>query len=286
MLKRFAFLLPALPLLSLPSVSGRAQAHPPFQVSTVSHGLSLTLTIPAAGYPHDALVRITLRMQNISHGDIGLLGSDVQVLSTSRQVLYPPSVPPTIEPKGVKPTAPLRFHPGQVTVEHEYIVLRGPYVRARVWLGKLGKRYVPPFTQRPAVVTRPVRITLLQGEPPTITVTISPMVSAEVHPVRPETGPLLYALSYLCTQADGATIGGGAEWARARSRHIAIVDTVCASLELHLVAGWLNRPVATIDYVKQALGGAWNNEAPTSTASMSGKIVVASRVPPSEHGIQ
>jgi hypothetical protein len=128
----------------LPAAPAQARGTRAIQVSTVSHGLKLTLTVPAGEYPRGGLVRAMLSVQNISPGDIGLLGSDVQVLSTKGEVLYPPSVPPTIEPKGVTPWPPLRLRSGRAVVERPFIVLRGPYVHAVVWLGKLGKRYVPP----------------------------------------------------------------------------------------------------------------------------------------------
>jgi len=118
--------------LLLGSTGGNAISLPLAAVSaqTTSQGLNLTLMVPRTVYPRDALVRVTVTVQNASPHAMtiadsgGRLGLWVDVLNVSGTVVYSSEGQGSIPGQLVPPVQTRVLQPGQSLQAHPYIVLR------------------------------------------------------------------------------------------------------------------------------------------------------------------
>jgi len=233
------------------------QAHPAehLTVSTVSHGVKLTLTAPHRDYPENALIRVSVRLENLSHhwktvrGSGPLCGSNrpsAEVTTSAGLAVYPPAIPFVFASCG-RVLFGTRLLPGGVLQAHPLIILRGNRVQA----------YASIDNQGTEIITKPLVLHLFPGVAPRVTITKTPFLQAAVRPTNEGTKKRLYFLyGYRCPgdPADDGFIGtasGVFQWqSTTLSHHGAYLFQVgCDNpIAWHVVAGYLNQPVATIDY--------------------------------------
>lgn len=240
------------PLLALLLVVPFVVPHPvhasfdsALSVSKVSpDGFRLTLTLPRGNYPRNALVRASVRIQNVGRHTIftrigdGCISTNpfIEVFDRQGRPLdQGPSIP--FENPGCKHVLGQPFHPGQVVVRHIFAVLRGAYLRTVLRKGK-------NLQGRDASAKLAVR--LFTGEAPSVTIdqTDEPVVT--VHRPPGATGPLYYSGSALCgTAADPQATQVNLLWSQVSNR----LHSGCSQTrEWHGLVGYLNYPVVPFDW--------------------------------------
>jgi hypothetical protein len=247
------FLSPLLVIVFLPIARAQATTGAAITVSTVSHGVRLTIAIPRTAYPRRALVRVDLRVENVSNRRVFLTercpvtNPDVEVLNALGLVVYPlpepASFPPPKCPAPVPGEHGQPLGPHQVRVWHPYIVLFGSRVQAVASVGEFG-----------VVSTRPVALRLIATTPPTLTLASLSHPVAVFHGSGIHRRRLHFAAAYSCDVGAGRLYSAGIDsWATTRgSRIMPEAMQECSSLrELHMLAGYPNHPVAMIDYVRK-----------------------------------
>jgi hypothetical protein len=228
--------------------------------SITAHGMRLTLSLRRGTYPRTALVRVRLTLMNISHHAIAVgstaapecawFGPGVQVLDSAGQVLYPPatewimaSCGPRIMPK---PLAPGR------TVHHTtFAILLGSAIRAVATLST-----ATPGTAT-TIETPLLHLHMIDETTPQLTVPSQPSLHLTVTPATPkQRGAFLFVFGILCPGPNPPSLVGGfgtavPGWQRA-STHLGRafhLEAQCANpVRWVFVGGWLNHPVATVDY--------------------------------------
>jgi len=220
----------------------------------VAAGLDLSLSLPRSVYPRDALAIATVRLRNLSSHVMQLAAPcgdnpAVQVMSgTTGAIVFPP-----IFRASAGGSCHMRRHrfgvtgvlePGSALVRQVFIILRGSVVRPTVSIVTgLG----------PSMLTgRALKLTLVDGKPPTFTLSTTPTLSATIRSALPVAGPLVYAELYRCGVDSEVTYSEhSGRWQFARgSRLVPHWPPNCAyPFEWHAVAGWPGQPVAHIDYV-------------------------------------
>lgn len=243
-----------LPLLLLPLSPARATSNPRYQVDSVSHGLKLSLILAQRSYPENALVRVGVRVENVSAGTALLqqptlcsLNPEVEVVAANHKILYPPAVqggkPATCSPR----RSSLHLLPGHHMLWHVLVILRANRLRVVVLLQGHGE-----------VKGRLMSVSLTADPPPRVTIRTTPTVYAEVHPPGSVDGYMYYNQWWRCRtfgtpQKAGGTLTTGLGptfLATSASRLVPDWDPTCSSFrEWHAVVGWLNQPAATINYV-------------------------------------
>jgi len=226
-------------------------------VSTVSHGVKLTLTVPRRNYPRNALIRVSVRLENVSQhwktisGGGPMCGSNhpgAAVTTDAGLAVYPPAIPSVFASCG-RFLRGTRLPPGGVLHAHPLIILRGNHVMA----------YARIDNQGTELVTRQLVLHLVPGVAPQVTFTKTFFLQAAVRPANAGMKKRLYFLyGYRCPgggdPADHgiiSTSSGVVTWqSTTLSHHGAYLFQVgCRDpIEWHVVAGYLNQPVAMIDY--------------------------------------
>jgi hypothetical protein len=259
--RRRKSLLAAFALLLVTALSapiGRAQAHDLSRAvaRTTSHGLRLTLTVPRRRYPRNALIRVTLKVTNVSRHPISIESGQnfprSYVLDSSGNDSYDPVTPlgdeSLLDVTGPGPRYEV-INRGKTITIPDYLVLRGSEISARVFLGKLGAPAGPMITMPPVVIT-------LRDEPaPVVHVSTSPSLQAVVTPPHPMSGSMYYLDQTACATAT-ETSSEGEGWV---SQPTSVVTPVfsdgssdlssCTGRRIwHALVGWLNHPVAYLSY--------------------------------------
>jgi len=230
--------------LLLGSIGGNAIGRFPAAVSaqTTSQGVDLTLRIPRTAYPRDALVRVTVMVQNPSRQAVtiadsgGRLGLWVDVLNASGAVVYSSEGQGGIPGQLIPPVETRVLQPGQSLQTHPYIVLRGSRIRAVV-------------NTSARVDGRPTPIQLTRGNAPHLLVYTQPDLHAVLHPANiHQHGTPLITMTTTC--ADSPMPVGTPGWvaAPALSRSVYRVSAACGRpLVWHLAAGWPNESVVDVE---------------------------------------
>lgn len=235
------------------------RAHPTerLTVSTVSHGVKLTLTASRRDYPKNALIRVSVRLENVSRhwktirGGGPLCGSNrpsAAVTTSAGLAVYPPAIPSVFSSCG-RFLRGTHLPPGGVLRAHPLIILRGNRVQA----------YATIDNQGTEITTKPLVLHLFPGVAPQVTITKTPFLQAAVRPATAGIKKRLYFLyGYSCPggsdPADSGIVSRAAGIVRwestTLSQHGAYLFQVgCDNpIAWHVVAGFLNQPVATIDY--------------------------------------
>ena len=229
--------------------SAHATAGRGISVSTIVDGVWLTLSLPKHVYPRNALVRARVRIQNVGqHTILTWIGDGcastnpfIEVFGQQGRLL---DQGPTIafdRAGGCKHVFGQPFRPGRVAVRHVFAVLRGRYLRAILSVGK---------NLNAQDVTTKLAVHLVAGEAPTVNIHQSGEPVAIVQRPPGASGQLYYSGSALCgTATDPQTTSMDLLWSPVSQRfHSGCLQT----REWHGLVGYLNYPVATVDYIAPA----------------------------------
>jgi hypothetical protein len=172
----------------------------------------------------------------------------VQVINSTGAVVYPPAVPGT-QPDACRPPRVRRvLKPGQQVKRSLLVVLRGTKLQALATLFIKRKHY----NEEPGVMTRPGTVQLSPAPVPSATI-VPAFTGASVAVTRPPgaVGALWYQYREVCQEANGdISLPHTDVWAIANEedRFLPAFSDCPQPREWHAVAGWLNYPVATVDY--------------------------------------
>jgi hypothetical protein len=247
--------------LGVPS-SGQA-SHAAYAGLVVSHGIQLVVSLPHASYPWNALAAVTVRATNVSRHVVGIAPTEVPyscwidapVIVVQRKdvsTAFPPAIPgepgPNCAPTFI--TNAQELPPGKSIAMRQRVILRAAHVRAYLNLA-IGGRSVEIITLACLCISFP-------AHPPRRRCTsarrfchgaASPgahgaVLIAEWWHCRGR--PLVGAPGYMTIEGfDGPfrAVNPG----RIRPKLAAGCNRL---LEWHAAIGWLNHPVAHIDYVR------------------------------------
>ncbi len=208
----------------------------------------LSLSVPASTYPRNALVRVTVRLRNISAHpihlnppDCGTRSISVDVLNAAGRILYPPILAGTPLPNCGVTTGPGRsVAPGQTLTITELVVLRGWRVQARA-----------DITEAGTILGAPERVTLTRADPPVVAVHTQPDLHADLTRPARARGPLWYFAWGRCRSGEsGQSMTGMLDWRSAAGTRLpaAVPQGCTGSPEWHALAGWVGHTVAHIDH--------------------------------------
>lgn len=212
-----------------------------------SHGLQVTLVLPRQSYPLNALVKSAATVRNVStHAVLTLLKSlcgpetNPSIEVSDRQGRLTPQLPATTyDNPGCRPVTGEPLLPGQTYHQHLVAVLSGSYVRVVVRWGKW---------LRHDVATPRIRVHLTTGTSLAATLHSSPMGPyATVQRPSGAKGFLYVAGSAQCGSSTdpGQTILN-LVWSPVSTNRA--YSGCWGTQDWHALAGYLNFPVATIDY--------------------------------------
>lgn len=265
-------------LLLWPASSLARSASRSVTADTVAGGLNLRLSLPRDVYPLHALVRATIRVQNVSNQSVPLPSPCppgvlfAEVIASGDRIAYPPALrselPANCPPPPPRPTAVAELPPGGVAHVKILVILRASHLRAVASMGPPG-----------GVTGRFLRIRLIHGETPRVQLRRAPLEALVRSRTPAQRGPLYYDAWAIC-QEPGATgpVYHGAEtgWHVVRyhspggylPRPQLQAGQECSQpVQWHLVAGFLNQPVACVDYVSPSLP-AWMRSSVTRACAV------------------
>lgn len=218
------------------------------RVDTITHGVKLSLSIPRRTYPRDALVTVTLRLQNVSRHTVPVSVNnypDAIVLDAAHQEVYSARDPLFDRALfelhgGPGPRPPMKLRPHRTMVGSYFVVLRGPLLEATAVIGPRGnERGIHGAT---------LPLTLTYEAPPLVTITTIPTLHATITPPPGVSASPYFVEQTRCADNDIMT---GRGWQGANTDVLTPeFATDCTKPGAWVaVAGWLNHPVASIDYM-------------------------------------
>ncbi len=227
----------------------------PDLVSTVSHGVKLTLVVPRRVYPQNALVRVLVTMRNLSRQDVQILGQGMfccgqyslgaVVRDTSGQILHATDRIGTPLGPGL---SPLTVAPRHSMSERVFLVLRADRVQGVVQVQK-GSDY---FTVQTPVVT--VRLVTERAPQAILHAPVADQLAATIRPPTHMKGYLYSLGSYRCGKSDlPAGLPSSAEPFQLSLHSRLTADCSYTGMPVtswYVLAGWLNHPVVAIDYTR------------------------------------
>jgi hypothetical protein len=221
-----------------------------------AHGVFLSISLARRTYPQDALVRVTVRLVNVSRRTVrvgatsgpvlGHYGPGVQVLGAGNQVLYPPAAEWVLA-GGAKPVRPAPLLPGHTLQRKLLAILRGDRIQGIASLGAQSVR----------VLTPPLKLELTNEPAPHLTLITSAPAEIDVTPATPDQRGMFYlTTSILCLHAPdaGGNEGGGSGDARfergtvGRDGVFRLPAGCDPPTRWSFAGGWLNHPAVTVDY--------------------------------------
>lgn len=239
-------------LLFLPSPSAAARPASGYSVTTVSHGIRLTLSLPRNTYPRNALVRVTLVARNIARKPVSVIRENitcgdynpyVEAKDSTGNISQLPTLTRFLHPPCPAPVSG-QLLPGHAIKRQRYVILSDRMLVATFMVGSLQRsiKYLstPPLSVSQSTGQAPHVVLHVDGE----------QAFADVAPAGPTKGPLRFIQSVHCPTNGGFEVVTHYDWQPADGTRI---TAGCSPLsEWHAIAGWLNQPVATIDYVPPA----------------------------------
>jgi hypothetical protein len=219
-------------------------------------GVRVSIQLLKAAYVRNELTRVTLVATNTTKQPAMLLDTcpygvlRLQVRNTAGQLVYPPVLAhePTAHCGGVP--AVVRLGVGQTLRRAVNVVLRGRILLPVVTVVQ-GNR--PPVI----IQGRERAVSLRSGIAPHVTFdTMTRGVLAVVSAAGGQTGKLLYRYWVRCnlgSQVTESASGAGYAWTAAGGAQVWLDYSTAsctpnARLEWHGLAGWVGRPVASINY--------------------------------------
>jgi hypothetical protein len=244
---------------SLVPMSAHATTRVAMTVSTVSHGMRLTLIFPGDEHQQGSLIRVQTVIENVSSHPIQLAGTCppwgtpwVAVLDGTGNDVYPPAVT-AIGVKGRTSCSKLylfkRLSPGARLAATRLVVLRGPQLQMRVMLAT-AVEYGSQVTKFIPIGGRILLVRLTPASPQAAPVVSSPPLRVAIPMPAAETGPLYYQYVVRCDTAGGTSYPGTWRWQHTSGPTIELTQPAYCSTasEWHVVAGYLNHPVEVVDY--------------------------------------
>lgn len=249
----------------------------PFTFAAASAPVQLTLHLPQASYPRDALVQTTVGVRNMSKDVVWLNSfhacgqSNPNVVDLDAYGHAFPAIPntpydipagcPVISPT---PNTPGILRPGQSLTSRVYVVLHADHLLADAYVS-IYHGCVPWTLRRchatAATATSHAQVHLIQ---PTTSPRLvlhrgtTPWIGVEGS-TRKGLGPVLYTGSYACwNKASGSTGGlawslhngtGDPHWGATGSTRINLPFGKCLRLILHVAAGRPGQSVGTLNYM-------------------------------------
>jgi hypothetical protein len=224
-------------------------------VTSTSHGLKITLSVPRATYPENALVATTITVKNISAQAVDIVGAGCLPIAWT-EVLdkhgnsYP--TPITFHPPSCGPhRRPMVLKPGAVVSTTSIVVLRSGSLRTdlRITSGESGQVDVPGDV---------LALTLVQAAAEHVALTSGTPghpdagFTASVWPVPKAAGSLYITSWQSCRQANGNGEDTGSfpyQWQTATGSilHTTILHPSCVTQTWQFAAGWLGYPVAKLN---------------------------------------
>lgn len=242
-----------------------ARAHPAsiYASQIRSHGVVLSVSLARRTYPQDALVRVTVRLVNVSRRAVQVDGTEaavcdqqgpgIRVSDRTGHKLYPPAITWLLTSCG-PPIIPHPLLPGHVVQRRFLAVLRGNHIQAVASIG-------PSSFE---ITTPPLSVVLVPEAPPHAVVHPDYLSHIDVTPATPsQRGRFYYVESEACLAnnpgAPGA-VGSAArigrfQFTRPNQDGVYRFSTICGSPTFWIfTGGWLNHRVATVEYTapKQA----------------------------------
>jgi hypothetical protein len=167
-------------------------------VSTTTRGVKLSLSIPRRTYPKDALVTVTVRLQNVSRHTVLVSVNNYPnaiVLDSAHHELYSArdslSDRALFELHGPGPRPPMKLRTHRGFVISYFVILRGPLLQAVAMIGSRGKEHDIHGPTLP--------LTLTDEAPPPVTVTGTPTLHATITPPPGVSAPPYFVEHTQCT---------------------------------------------------------------------------------------
>lgn len=214
-------------------------------VSTTTRGVKLSLSIPRRTYPKDALVTVTVRLQNVSRHTVLVSVNNypnAMVLDSAHHELYSArdslSDRALFELHGPGPRPPMKLRTHHGFVISYFVILRGPLLQAVAMIGSRGKEHDIHGPTLP--------LTLTDEAPPPVTVTGTPTLHATITPPPGVSAPPYFVEHTQCTGNGLVSTGRG--WQAANSNLLTTeFPSGCVTPHMWIaLAGWLNHPVVDI----------------------------------------
>jgi hypothetical protein len=222
-----------------------------------AHGVELSLTFPRRTYPQDALVRVTVRLVNVSRRTVqiggtgaaicGQHGPGVRVTDANNLQLYPPAAEWVLVSCG-PPIHPRPLRPGHALQRKLLAILRGDRIEGVASLGN----------QSIQALTPPVLLRLTNEPAPHLSLTTSAPAEIAVTPATPDQrGAFYFTGSILClhtTPDAGGGLGSGTGFPRfvrgtTGGDGVFRLPAGCdPPTRWSFAGGWLNHPAVTVDY--------------------------------------
>jgi hypothetical protein len=249
-------------LLLLPfEAQSAASAHPAsvYMSQIREHGVVLSVSLARRTYPQDALVRVTVRLVNVSQRVVQIGGTEaavcdqqgpgVRVTDSTGRKLYPPAVTWLLASCG-PPITPWPLLPGHVIQRKFLAVLRGDRIQAVVSFGDGSVE----------ITTPPLPVVLVPEPAPRAMVQIAFLSHIDVTASTPsQQGRFYYMESEFCSTAPPSAQGaGGSAFGMTHFRFttpnqngVYRFSTMCSSLaRWSFTGGWLNHRAVTVDYIR------------------------------------
>jgi hypothetical protein len=155
--------------------------------------LHAALSLPRDSYPRDALVRVGVQIENrsgepVEMAEIGRHNPIVQVHRPDGSIATNSYEPRLAGHSGGPTPGPISLAPGQSIGAHQYVMLRDSWVDVAI-------------RSSAEVDTDRLDISLLEPDPPAVTMHTTAPVYADIEPMGPVEGPLL--AQYVFTRDNG-----------------------------------------------------------------------------------
>jgi hypothetical protein len=223
-----------------------------------AHGVMLSISLARRTYPQDALVRVMVRLVNVSRRTVqiggtgaaicGQDGPGVRVTNANNRQLYPPAAEWVLASCG-RAIHPLPLPPGHVLQRKLFAILRGDSIQGVASLGN----------QSIQVLTPPVILRLTNEPAPHLSLITSSPAEIDVTPATPDQrGAFYLTTSILClhtTPDAGGSLGSGTGLpgfvrGTVGGDSVFRLPAGCAPpTRWSFAGGWLNHRAVTVDYI-------------------------------------